>query len=254
MLALRDLQTAFAAHLTGEPRDDLAAVVAGDSISAEARLGVYRHQVGHSLATALAATFSTVQAVVGEAFFRAMAKAYIARELPRQPVLSEYGGTFPGFVVDYAPARGLSYLADVARLDWALNTAFHSPLEPRLAAAELAGMPSDRLLATTLALAAGASLVRSRFPLDGIWRASQPDAPDAPVDLEAGGASLLVLRCADDAAFATLGTAEAAFVEAVGAGRTLEEAARAALTVDTSFDLSAVFGRLLALEVFAALR
>ena len=68
-LALRDLQAAFAAHVAGGDRADLAATVVGDSISAEARLRVYRHHVAYSLGTALAATFPTIQALVGEAFF-----------------------------------------------------------------------------------------------------------------------------------------------------------------------------------------
>ena len=38
MLALRDLQAAFAAHLRGEDRPGLAEAVVGDTISAAARL------------------------------------------------------------------------------------------------------------------------------------------------------------------------------------------------------------------------
>ena len=41
-LALRDLQAAFAVHLAGADRDDLLAVVTGDTIPAAARLAVYR--------------------------------------------------------------------------------------------------------------------------------------------------------------------------------------------------------------------
>src|SRR3990167_6672541 len=67
MLALRDLQAAFAAHLKGEDRPDLVEVVVGDTISAAARLRIHRHHVRQSLAGALAATFPTVQAIVGEA-------------------------------------------------------------------------------------------------------------------------------------------------------------------------------------------
>ena len=75
----------------------------------------------------MATTFATVQALVGEDFFRTMARAYVARTLPMQPVLAEYGVDFPAFVADHAPARGLAYLPDIARLDWALNAALQAP-------------------------------------------------------------------------------------------------------------------------------
>src|SRR5215203_5414097 len=115
-LTLPDLQAAFAAHITGRDRADLAATVMGDSISAEARLRVYRHHVSHSLGSALAATLPTVQALVGEEFFRTMASCFVARGLPTQPVLAEYGADFPAFVAAHEPARALPYLADIARL------------------------------------------------------------------------------------------------------------------------------------------
>ena len=36
-----------------------------------------------------------MQAVVGEAFFRTMARAFVEGALPVQPVLAEYGEDFP---------------------------------------------------------------------------------------------------------------------------------------------------------------
>lgn len=253
-LALPDLQAAFAAHVAGGDRADLAAAVVGDSISAEARLRVYQHHVAYSLGTALAATFPTVQALVGEEFFRTMAGRFVARELPTQPVLSEYGAGFPTFVAGYEPARGLPYLADTARLDWALNAAFHSPVGRRLAAADLAAIAVERLPSLSIALSAGAALIRSRYPIDRIWNASQPGVSAGTVDLASGGADLLVLRRLDDAAFVVLGVGEAAFVASLIEENSLEAATERALSVDVTFDLSAGFARLLGLEAFAALQ
>jgi hypothetical protein len=248
-LALRDLQAAFAAHLVGADSTELAAQVLGDAIPAAARLRVYRHHVFESLGSALAATFPTVQAVVGEDFFRGLARGFIGQSLPTQPVLAEYGAGFPAFVAGHVAARGLPYLPDVARLDWALNLAFRAPADGRLAAADLAAIPADRLPSVRLGLAPGTVLVASPYPLDRIWAASQPGAPADPVDLAAGGARLLVLRRPDDAAFVSLLSGEAAFVVALGDGLSLEEAAGRA---ETGFDVSACFARLLGLGVFAA--
>jgi hypothetical protein len=248
-LALRDLQAAFAAHLLGADRADLAAYVLGDAIPAAARLRVYRHHVFESLGSALAATFPTVQALVGADFFRRLARAFVGQSPPDQPVLAEYGAGFPAFIAGHDAARDLPYLADVARLDWALNVAFHAPVDGRLAAADLAAVPADRLPSLRLALAPGTALISSPYPLDRIWAAAQPDAPAGTVDLDGDGAHLLVLRRPDDAAFAALSAGEAAFVAGLATGLSLEEAASRAYS---GFDLSTAFARLLGLGVLAA--
>ena len=219
----------------------------GDAIPAAARLRVYRHHVFESLASALAATFPTVQALVGADFFRGLARAFVGQSLPDQPVLAEYGAGFPAFVAGHDAARDLPYLADVARLDWALNLAFHAPAGGRLAAADLAALPADRLPSLRLCLAPGTALVSSPYPLDRIWAASQPGAAAGPGRPGRRGARLLVLRRPDDAAF----------VEPVGRGGGLRRRPwRGAVAwkrrrgrADTGFDLSAVFARLLGLGV-----
>jgi hypothetical protein len=253
-LALPDLQAALAAHVMGRDRADLVAAVVGDTIPADARLRVYRHHISHSLCAALAATFPTVQALVGEGFFRTLAQSFVSGALPAQPVLAEYGADFPAFVATYEPARTLPYLADIARLDWALNVAFHSPEGRRLAATDLAGIAAERLPSLSLGLPEGASLIRSHYPIDRIWTAAQPGAPADTVDLDAGRADLLVLRRADDAAFIVLDAGEAIFVTALAGGLSLEIAEEQTVSTEPGFDLSTAFARLLTLRAFAALQ
>jgi hypothetical protein len=253
-LELPNLQAALADHVAGHDRAELLASVVDDSIPAAARLRIHRNHVLRSLETALSATFPTVQALVGDEFFRGMARMFVVGDLPLQPVLSEYGAGFPRFTEGYAPAGGLPYLADIARLDWALNVAFHSPAEPRLTSADLASIPVEQLPAKSVSLAPGAAVLRSIYPIDRIWAAAQPGASSEPVDLDSGGARLLVLRRPDDAGFVSLSEGEASFLEALAGGHTLEEAAGLALATDAVFDLSPSFARLLHLQVFAAVQ
>jgi hypothetical protein len=254
MLALRDLQAAFAAHLGGADRPDLIGAVTSDAIPAAARLDVYRHHVLESLSAALAATFPTVQALVGPDFFRKLARDFVRQCLPTQPVMAEYGAEFPAFLVACMPLHDLPYLADVARLDWALNVAFQAPADQRLTAADLSGVPPERLPSMFVAMPHGTALITSPYPLDLIWQASQPDAVQDTVDLNSGGSHLLVLRRIADAVFISLSAGEAAFLASLGGRRTLEQAAAAACQTDPAFDLSNCFPRLLALGAFAALQ
>lgn len=252
MLALPELQAAFADGLVGGGSDRLLDLIAGDSISADARLRIHRNHVRQSLVAALAATFPTVASLVGDPFFGAMAKAFVADSPPVGPVLAEYGGGFAAFIEAFAPARGLPYLADVARLDWALNHAFHAAHSPRLEAADLGSVTPERLVALSLALAADVTLLTSAYPLGRIWQACQPGAPDAEVDLASGGASLLVMRQGDDAVFACLDPGDAAFVGAIGRGVPDGEAAQLAQANWSAFDPAQSFRRLLEWQIFAA--
>lgn len=248
MPALPDLQLAFASFLEGGTGERVAAAVVGDSIGAEARLRIYRHHVRHSLTKALAATFPTVEALVGEAFFAGMVRGFIETKMPEQPVLSEYGAGLAGFISGFEPARGVPYLSDIARLDWAINLAFHTEPGPALDAAALGAVPPEQLPSLRLRLVHGATLIGSKFPLDRIWRASQPEATDEKVDLAAGGAVLLV----QGPGFVTLGPGEAAFLASLNGVESLEQAAEAAVAADSGFDLSTCFARFLGMGAIAA--
>lgn len=249
--SLRDTQAAFAAHLAGRGQPDLLAAIAGDSPTILQRLQLHRHHVARSINAALAATFPTVEAVVGHEFFGLLGHDFIARNSLEDPVLSRYGERFPQFVAETQRRHGLPYLADVARLDWALNVAFHAALGRRLSAAELAAWPEESLPELSLRLPAGSSLIESAWPLDLIWQASQPGSSIDTVDLAAGPASLLVFRRCEDAAFSVLDPGEAAFVKDLSRGNPLEAAVRHASQV-AIFDLAATIGRLLGLGLLVA--
>ena len=81
------------------------------------RFAVYRNNVTSALSDVLADSFPVTQQLVGEEFFRAMARVFLRRSPPSSPMLSAYGEGFPAFVEDFAPARAVPYLADVARLE-----------------------------------------------------------------------------------------------------------------------------------------
>ena len=250
--SLRDTQAAFAAHLAGHDRPDLVNAIAGDRHTVRGRLQLHRHHVASSIGAALAATFPTVAALVGQEFFGLLARDFAAGTALEVPVLSRYGEHFSQFVAAKQDMHGLPYLADIARLDWALNVAFHAPFEARLSAADLAGWPQDSLPSLSVRLPTGSSLIESAYPLDLIWQASQPSSSVDKVDLAAGPACLMVFRRSEDAAFAVLSPDEAAFIERLRRGDRLAIAAQHALRMEEHFDVTATFGRMLALRLLVA--
>lgn len=91
----------------------------------ETRFNVYRNNVTVSLVDTLSEIFPVTQAAVGDAFFRDMAKRYLREQLPRSPVLSEYGESFADFVRQFEPASSLPFLSDLTSLEYTLLRMTH---------------------------------------------------------------------------------------------------------------------------------
>jgi hypothetical protein len=257
MTPLRELQAQFAAALLAEDATGVAHEVVGDGLESGARIKAYWNHVFTSLTEALEATYPVVRRLVDPRFFGFAADSYIRRHPPVGPCLFEYGATLGDFLGSFPPCAGHPYLADVARLEWAVNVVLHAqdaePLEP-MALSQVAPADLGRLAFRTDPAAAW---LRSPWPVDLIWRGNQPAAdPGATVDLAAGGVRLEIRRRDDRVTIRRLEPAEFAFRAAVGAGEAVEAAADAAIALDPDFDLGAalrgLFGE--ALVIGLALR
>ena len=72
----------------------LALEIEGRGLSAAQRLQIHRNNCRISLTEALKANYPVINRLVGEAFFEAMAAAFISACPPREPRLSAYGAAF----------------------------------------------------------------------------------------------------------------------------------------------------------------
>jgi hypothetical protein len=247
MLALRELQAAFAEALQGEASPALLAEIAEDGLDATARLDIYRHHVRTTLTDVLMSAYPVVCRLVDPRFFAYAADRFIGAHLPASPCLHEYGEAFPEFLGEFPPCRDLAYLPHVARLEWAMHVARFADDAVALDPARLAAVAPDRTPELSLRLDPSASYVDSPWPIDAIWRAHQPEAaPGGPVDLSAGGVRLEIRRSADDVVFRPLDAPTFVFRRALHDGQTMTEAAEAALTVAADFPLAQALRDLLA--------
>src|SRR5690242_17624053 len=83
----------------------------------------YQANAGASAERALAASFPTVQALMGEESFAAMARAFWHANPPLRGDLAWFGEALPAFIADSEQLADVPYLSDVARLDWLLALA-----------------------------------------------------------------------------------------------------------------------------------
>ena len=133
------------------------------------RFAVHRNNVVAGLVKTLEATFPAVRRLVGETFFGVMAAEFVRARPPASPVLIEWGGAFPAWLAAFAPAAGVPYLPDVARLEWAWVEAFNAADATPEAADSLSRIAPDRLAETRLVPHPSLRLVASPFPIVGLW-------------------------------------------------------------------------------------
>lgn len=215
------------------------------------RFAVYRNNVIVGLVDALADTYPVAQALVGEAFFRAMAAEFVRAAPPHSPVLAWYGAGFAEFIEHFAPTASLAYLADVARLEWLRVETWHAADAAPLPADALAALlvDADHLPETRFALHPALRVIASAHPVVSLWAAHQTDDPDAAlgeVDMSRGEAALLT-RPALDVGMMRIEPGAAVFVRRLLDGETFGAAALAG-----NFDLSATLGLLIRGGAFVA--
>lgn len=137
----------------------------------------YRHN-GEALAErALAASHPTVAELVGDTAFALLARDFWRANPPTCGDLAAYGAGLADAVAQDPRCADEPYLADCARLDWAVHRLeaaadLHQPPQG------LALLGSDDPARLAMVLRPGMVLVSSRWPVATIWRAHRQQGPD----------------------------------------------------------------------------
>ncbi len=249
--SLASLQAVFAASLSAGD-DRVPQEVHGTNGPAPLkRFNVYRNNVFAGLAETLLARFPVVARLVGEAFFRATACAFVRSHPPRSPALLEYGDAFPAFLATFEPTQPLPYLPDVARLEWLRHAAYYAADAEPMDGARLAAVPADQLGWVVLRLHPSAALVASPYPVFSIWRTNAMDAKVTEIGPEMGGEAALVLRPRLEVGTILLPPGGAAFIGAIAGGVGLAGAAEMAAADTPDFALAETLGICLVGGAFA---
>ncbi len=228
---------AFAPALLDPGQPAPSAVSGPRGKGAAKRYAVYRNNVAVSLIEALAATFPATKRIVGDEFFRAMARAHIRATPPTSPLLFEYGRDFPAFIADYEHARSMPWLADVARIERAWLDAYHAADAEPLAAEALAAIAAEQLPEVTLIAHPATRIVRSDFPAVTIFAANRNDAPVGRI-AETGPEDALITRPGLEVMVRRLPPGGAVFLAHLIAGGQLGAAAAAAFEAAPTFELT----------------
>ncbi len=216
------------------------------------RFAVYRNNVVAGLIDVLRAAYPAVRRITGDDFFAAMARIHVAESPPESPVMLDYGRHFPAFVAGFPPAQGLSYLADVARIERAWLEACHAPEAAVAEAQSLAAVPPERIPTLRLRLHPSLRIVRSDWPALTIWRMNVADAEPAPVDLSRTEIALIARPGAEVEARA-IPPDTACFLKALLAGAGIQAAVLEGLAESPRFDPVAALSGLMQLGLITGI-
>lgn len=194
-------------------------------------LQAYRAAAGALAERALAAAYPTLQQLIGEASFAGLARTFWQRHPPTDGDIARWGAELARFIAHSETLADEPYLADLARLEWALHEA--GTAADTDAPQGLQRLADEDPAALTLQLVPGTALIVSRHPIVTIWQCHRSVAPErfeaARHALAAGRReNALITRHGVAPQVRGVGDAEARFTAAVLKAHSLAQALNAA--------------------------
>ena len=240
MNRLHDTQRDFARFVFRDC-DAVPDGIVANGLTPEQRMAIYRNNTLAGLTEALRALYPVVNRLVGDGFFKRLALAYLNSRPPTSACLLTFGGEFAELIAEFADARGLAYLPDIARLEWFFHEAYHAENDSTLALPDLARVDPADYARLAFKIHPSARFMASPYPLDSIWRANQPDsAGEEWVDLDRGGCRLLLFRPDTEVSMSRLSEADYLCLSALAAGDSLLQAVDKTLAKQPDFALRAL--------------
>ena len=203
MPSLAEYQQAMHAYLLAEQEapQPVARWCEGEPTMATVRLAVYRGTVLSTLLNALRLSYPAVRLVLGADYFDAVAGDFIRSAPPRSAYLNDYGEKFAAFVAGLPTTATLSYLADLARLEWAVNRALHAPQVATMDPARLQALEPDAAASLCFRARPDITVLALCCPAERIWQAvlERDEIAMRSIQLSSGVGWVMVERDAERA-------------------------------------------------------
>jgi hypothetical protein len=235
--SLHEAQREFARVLLAPSTTEASAALdvqvwaAHPPIAPAARLAAYRNNTWQFFRAALELTYPVVRRRVGDDYFGQLARGYRLAHPSRSGDLHWVGEAFPAWLAQTLGPTDYAWLADLARLEWACESAVTVRLDAPLPLAALRDVEPSSLDDTTLRLQPSLRLVASPWPVVSVWQANQQDAEARPVNLATGPEHAAVACLGDGVVVYRLEAGPFAVLEALARGepfaRAIAESAQA---------------------------
>ena len=122
-----------------------------------------------------------LRALVGDDFFKLLARALNKKIPSTDGDLHRYGARFAEFLAAFAPAAQYPYFEDMARYEWALHRAYFADRHPPIDRQMLRRLTPSQLEQTIVRFNPACTLLQSNWAISAIWQAHQMSADGSPV-------------------------------------------------------------------------
>jgi uncharacterized protein (UPF0276 family) len=250
-LAVR--QQAFSAALFDAGTEAQALLLFKDGAHAEARFALYRGNLSAAWDKTLASAYPVLQALVGDEFFSALARAYGKAHPSQEGDLNRFGANFAAFLDGFPHVADYPYFPDMAQLEWAVHCAHYADNPAPVDAAAFAQLAPEQLDAARLVFHPACAPIASEWAVVTIWQAHRPGAETGlPQRIDARECGLVV-RPQWKVEVVPVDAAACAALLALQQGRTLGTALDAALEIDAQFDFGTQLQQWLRHGIFIAI-
>lgn len=245
MCALHELQFEFARAVFDENyAETFAKRIRYKGLSGARRMRIYRNNFRASLGEALGAVYPVTERLLGEDFFQQTAGSYVREVRSISGNIRRYGSFFPNFLASLPDLENFPYLRDVARLEWAYHSVFHSEIKAPLDLTALRAVAPEDYAALRFGLQPAARLMASDYPVLRVWQVNLDGwLDDQTVNLDEGGVNLLIQRHEDSITVEPLAAGDYRLLERLSLGEPLADAIAAVVSVEPDFDLGGALGR-----------
>ena len=221
MNVLAEQQHALQGAIVGT-HDDAPGLLRADA-QREPLLRIYRQAYTARLSGALRDNFGVLPQVLGDDAFDALALAYIDAHPSRRPSIRWFGDRLSEFMAARDDLVPHPAIVDLARMEWALRSAFDAADAEPIDATGLAGITPDAWPALVFEPLPSVQLLPMAWDVEPVWRALQGSDPEAPPELPEPNAhdhSLLVWRQGLETRWRSLDGAAARLLRAALEGAT----------------------------------
>lgn len=234
----------------------LTSLFACDENILPTRLQIYRNNIIGSLTKAMQLTYPLIVKLTGENFAASMMRSFVRENPPREACLARYGGGLDLYIKSYAPARGLPYLADIARLEWAMNESYYAPDDKPLTPFYLQNIHGCEVADIIFRLRSSVKLLESSWPLLAIREFCMLENRDESqtLDLDQGGCNIMLYRPTLSVEVASVDMPEYKFLRGIQAGKPLGDILANVLQTYPDFDFQKFLQKHLALETFSGVQ
>ncbi|MCF6288386.1 MAG: DNA-binding domain-containing protein [Proteobacteria bacterium] len=147
------------------------------SLSPEQQVAVYQNNVRGALQSCLEQIYPVCRTILGEGYFKQLAKGYIQNHPSRHANLNNYGDAFAAFVLQQCQQRPelaeFAYLSDLVKLEWRYHQVYYAKSSPQFDFETFTNLTEQQQAHSTFKLVPSFQFVASDYPILSIFQMNQ---------------------------------------------------------------------------------